>query len=142
RPTRLARSRAKQPCIGSFVLQGSQVIANFLGRIAGLVRCQPLFSNGDIFVGESVGHVTEVPASRVSDLDTFGGFGDELGLLVIYDDVLHGSVSLECLPRCDAFDRRWASHGIYRGAGSLDLQSRKPPRAVQPTEQCREIELR
>jgi len=73
--------------IGPFGLQGSQVIENFLGRRAALVRCQSLSGNGDIFVGEPVCHVPDVPASGIADLDTSRGLGNELGLLVINDNM-------------------------------------------------------
>jgi hypothetical protein len=78
---------------GEVMLQGAQAIENLLGRIAGLSRYQSLFGYGNVLVGEPVCYVPKVPASGVADLDIFGCFGNELGLLVIDNNVLHGMVS-------------------------------------------------
>jgi hypothetical protein len=44
------------------------VIENFRGRIAEFIRCQPLFGNGDVFVGEPMCHVSQAPAPRRQSL--------------------------------------------------------------------------
>jgi hypothetical protein len=74
------------------------VIENVPGRIAGFVRCEALFGNDNIFIAEPVCNLPEVPAPGVANLDTFGCFGNELGLLVINNNVEHQSDSSARLP--------------------------------------------
>ncbi len=74
---------------GSFAPQRSHVIENFLSRITRLIRCHSPLCEGHVFVGEPVGYVPEMSPSRVTDLNAFRCFGDELGLLVVYNSVFH-----------------------------------------------------
>ena len=63
------------------------MIENFLGRISRTLRCQSLSGDCDILVGERMSHLAEVSTLWVADLHGFRCFGNELGLLIINNNV-------------------------------------------------------
>ena len=88
-PIRLGRSGPKRRCIESFRVQRLDVVKHFLGRVAGLIRCHSLFGNRDIFIGESVGYVSQMLSAPVADFDALVRLRDDSGLFVVYDYVRH-----------------------------------------------------
>jgi hypothetical protein len=71
------------------------VVEDLIGRIPGGGRCDSLPGDGNVLVGETMRHIPQVFASGVTYLDALRRFGNHFGLLLINNNVLHESASLD-----------------------------------------------